>query len=82
MSYEIHKGKIPGARPRKRTKLDQLITLAKEMQVGDSVHLPYSEAQTFRVIVATLGFDCITDGWQSQVKGQTLVFKVDRQLKL
>ena len=79
MNYAVLKGKIPHcARPSKRTKLDDLIALAKEMETGDAAVMSSADAQTFRTILNTLGFDCVTEGYRCETRGKTLAFKIQR----
>lgn len=77
MKYTIYKGlSIPSGRRTKRTSLDKLVLLAQQMEVGEAVELDYSEAQTFRIVLAGQGFDCITDGYNTQSPGKLLAFKL------
>lgn len=59
-----------------RTKLDDLIALAHEMQPGEAVALTLSESQQMRVILAAMGYDCVTDGWNCPDHAKTHVFKL------
>ena len=78
MSYEIIKGLSSPApsHPLQRTSLDDLVTLAKRMEVGDAVHLTPSGAQTFRIILIALGFCCEFDTLRNKEHGMILVFKL------
>jgi hypothetical protein len=79
MKYQIISGlKEPIGRPIKRTSLDDLIELAREMKVGDAVPLTLSESQTFRVILNALGYRCLTDGYRCEVPGKILTFKLSK----
>ena len=55
---------------------DQKKILSREMEVGDAAHMCLSDAQQFRIILAAQGFDCVSDGYRSEVTGMTLVFKL------
>lgn len=78
--YVITKGMTPPtqSRPIKRTSLDNLIELAKKMDVGDAVALSSSESQTFRTILATLGFLGVSDSYRWPDRSKTLIFKMNR----
>ena len=77
MSYRIVKGLKPHPqRPKRRTVLDRLLALSREMEVGDAAHMCLSDAQQFRIILAAQGFDCVSDGYRSEVANMTLVFKL------
>lgn len=77
-SYTIHRDLLPPprSRPVKRTVLDDLIDLAKRMEVNDAVIVKPCDAQMLRIILITLGFECITDGYHCDVRGHTLLFKI------
>ena len=80
MSYNIIKGMAPpNMRPSRQVNLDNLVNLAREMQVGDAVSLRLSEANQFRIILAAQGFECRTDGWRCTVPGKILAFKLLRE---
>lgn len=65
-SYRIIKGLTPpSGRDARRTKLDDLIILAGEMEIGDAALMTSAESQTFRVVLAAQGFACVTDGYAS-----------------
>lgn len=77
MEYTVTRGlQPPVARGERRYKLTALIDLAKQMRVGDAVALRLSEAQTFRIILAALGYECVTDGYRCKEPGKTLAFKL------
>lgn len=66
----------PRSRALKRTSLENLIELAKEMEVNDAVIVRCCDAQTLRIILLALGFECITDGYHCPERGKTLLFKI------
>jgi hypothetical protein len=66
----------PRSRPFKRTSLDGLIELAKQMEVNDAIIVKPCDAQMLRIILITLGFECITDGYHCPTFGHTLLFKI------
>jgi len=74
--FQIYRWPPPIPRPRKRTRLDDLVSLAKSMEPGDAVLLTMSEAQIMRYILVAQGFDCATDGYRSPDKPRILVFKL------
>lgn len=76
--YTIRKYLVPPprSRPLKRTVLEDLIDLAKRMDVDDGVIVKSSDAQLLRIILITLGFECITDGWNCPERGKTILFKI------
>ncbi len=79
-TFEIQKGMThPKRRPLiHRTSLDDLIHVAKNMECGDCVAL--KEANTMRIILNTLGFDCVTDGWNCPDRTKVYVFKLQKEL--
>lgn len=79
VNYKIITGmQPPTTRDLKRTKLDALVSLAKDMSVGDAAILTTSEAQIFRYILTAQGFMCLTDGWRCPDRTKTLAFKLQR----
>ena len=76
--YTIRKDLIPPPRSRalRRTSLENLIDLAKQMEVNDAVVVRLCDAQMLRIILITLGFECLTDGYHCPVPGKTLLFKI------
>lgn len=77
MNYEILKGLTPpfGREPR-RTTLPAMIELARKMRVGDAVVLKSCEANVLRIVLAAMGYRCLTDAWRSTDKGKLLAFKL------
>lgn len=80
--YRVIKGLLPpeGREPR-RTRLGPLIELAQSMEVYDAALMTCAEAQTFRIILAALGFGCVEDGRHAPRRTgsgltKTLVFKL------
>lgn len=74
--FEIFRWPPPIPRPRKRTRLDDLVALAKSMEPGDAALLTLSEAQIMRYILVAQGFECATDGYRSPAKPKILVWKL------
>ena len=75
MRYETKKGlRLPKARQPKRQSLDDLIALAKRMRAKEAALLPYPQVQTFRIILATLGYDCVTDGYRTTGEPGNLIW--------
>jgi len=67
MNYEVLRGlREPIGRPLRRSKLDALIKLSDEMQLGDAAVLSLSESQQFRIILNAKGFRCLTDGYRCE----------------
>ena len=74
--YTIVKNRrAPQGREPRRTKLDGLVALANQMEVGDAAEMLPTDAQTFRIILAAQGFRCVSDGW-NQERRVTLIFKL------
>jgi hypothetical protein len=66
MNYEIAKNlRRPKSRPSRRKSLDDLVALAKRMRAGHAALLPFSEVQTFRIILAAQGYACVSDGYRT-----------------
>jgi len=79
-SFTIHKNlPIPKGRGSREQTLKNLITLANTMNVGDAVELSLSETNTFRTVLRTLGYECITDGWRCPNPTKILAFKVHQK---
>jgi len=80
MTYQTTQGLQPPAtrRPTKRQSLDDLVMLANGMEINEAALLTLSEAQTFRVILAAQGFNCVTDGYRSPPGRRIWCFKITR----
>jgi hypothetical protein len=78
MEFDVVKGlNVPQGRSPHPGRLRELIQLAKKLEVGSAVLLRLSEAQTFRIILTTLGWQCVTDSRTSPDPIRILCFKLD-----